>query len=335
MTEKNYAITFSGLNVVELLEVPRREPLPNEIVIRTECSLISTGTELTCLHRRFAAGGHFDQWVKYPFFPGYSNVGSVVRIGAEVRRFKVGDRVASRTAHQQFVTAAEDAVVTIPAEVTNPEAVWFGLGTIVQNGIRRAQHALGDNVVVIGLGPLGQLAVQYARLSGAREVVAIDTVRRRLEMAHLHGATAVISLSVEAAKDCVLEATHGQLADVVYDITGHPAVLAPALSLARTLGKVVLLGDAGDPTQQHLSGDLITRGITLIGAHDNNPPTVASPHAFWTRKHMAELFLSYVARKQLEVAALITHRFSPAEAKAAYRCLSEERATAMGVIFNW
>jgi 2-desacetyl-2-hydroxyethyl bacteriochlorophyllide A dehydrogenase len=332
---RNPAITFTDAHTVELHDLAVPSPAAGSVLIETRRTLISTGTELTCLGRRFEPGSHWDHWVKYPFYPGYSNAGVIVETGAGVSRFKIGDRVASRTGHQKFVVAREDELVAIPGNVTDDEAIWFGIACIVQNGIRRAEHQLGDNIVVIGLGLLGQLAVQFARLSGAREIIAIDTAPRRLEMARDHGATVFLQKPVSEVSAAILAATHGRLADVVYDITGHPSVLATALTLARDLGKVVLLGDAGSPTQQHITGDLIARGLRLIGAHDNNPPKAASDHAWWTRNHMADLYMTYLSRGQLRVADLVTHRFTPADAATAYARLSQDRATAMGVVFEW
>lgn len=331
----NPAIAFTGANLVELHDRPVPEPAAGEVLIESRRTLISTGTELTCLGRRFEPGSHWDEWVKYPFYSGYSCAGVVVKTGAGVTAFKPGDRVASRTAHTRFVVAPEAALVRIPDGVSDDEAVWFGIACIVQNGVRRAQHELGDAVVVIGLGLLGQLAVQFARLSGAREIIAIDTAPRRLEMARAGGATLVLEKSAADSRADVLAATGGRLADVVYDITGHPAVLPLTFPLTRTLGKIVLLGDAGNPSQQHLTGELISRGLHIIGAHDNNPPKFASDHAWWTRNHMADLFMTYLAQGRMRVADLITHRFAPAQAPEAYRRLVEDRATAMGVVFDW
>ncbi len=332
---KNTAVAFTGVNQVELHELPVPEPAAGEALVETRRTLISTGTELTCLGRRFEPGSHWDEWVKYPFYSGYTGAGVVVKTGAGVTAFKAGDRVATRTGHQRYVTAAESALVRIPDAVSDDEAVWFGIACIVQNGVRRAHHELGDAVVIIGLGLLGQLAVQFTSLLGAREIVAIDTAPRRLEMARAHGATLTLQKSAAEARADVLAATGGRLADVVYDITGHPSVLPLTFPLTRTLGKIVLLGDAGTPTQQHLTGELISRGLSIIGAHDNNPPKTANDHAWWTRNHMADLFMTYVAQRRMRVADLITHRFTPVQAPEAYRRLTEDRATAMGVVFDW
>jgi len=332
---KNTAIAFTGANLVELHDLAVPSPSAGEVLIETRRTLISTGTELTCLARRFELGSHWDNWVKYPFYPGYSNAGVVVQTGSGVTRFKKGDRVASRAGHKRFVIVREEALVAIPDAVSDDEAIWFGIACIVQNGIRRAEHELGDAVVIIGLGLLGQLAVQFARLSGAREIIAIDTAPRRLELARAHGATVLLQKPVADVHADVKAATGGRFADVVYDITGHPSVLPCALTLARDLGKVVLLGDVGSPTQQHITGDLISRGLRLIGAHDNNPPKNASEHAWWTHNHMSDLFMTYLSRRQMQVDTLNTHRFKPSDAAVAYARLIEDRATAMGVVFEW
>ena len=170
---------------------------------------------------------------------------------------------------------------------------------------------------------------------GAREIIGIDPAPRRLEMAAARGATLLLEKGAGVALPDVARVTGGRLADVVYDVTGHPAVLPLALSLVRTLGKLVLLGDPDSPTEQHLTRDLITRGLTILAAHDSNPPAVPSDDNWWTRRHMAGLFMTYVDRKRMRVADLATHRFAPQDAPEAYRMLVNDRATAMGVFFDW
>lgn len=330
-------IIFTGENELEV----RREPLAplqsGQVLVEGSKSLISTGTECICLARNFAPGTHWDNWVKYPFHPGYSHTGRVVEVGEGVEGVRVGDRVAARFAHRQFFTMSAHDVLLLPDGVSDEEGAWFALASIVQNGIRRAQLELGDVVVVIGLGLLGQLVVQYARLSGAREVIAIDTpaASGRLEMAKAHGATQILAMSADEAQDAVRDITEGRLADVVFDVTGHPAVFSAALGLARRFGKLLLLGDAGRPAQQCLTSDVISRGVRIFGAHDGDAPPDATDYHFWTRNNMSRLFFDYVARKQMRVEDLISHRFSPVEARQAYALLLTDRASAMGVIFDW
>ncbi len=214
----------------------------------------------------------------------------------------------------------------------------MGLGKIVQVGVRAAEHVLGDVVVVIGLGLLGQLTVQYARLSGAARVIAIDTAPLRLDLARRHGATDVISgtASEAAAQVRAIAASHGlDGADVVYDVTGHHSVLAQALPLARRFGKVVLLGDPGDPSRQTLTPDVITRGVRIVAAHDGHPPQSPNPWVRWSSEQMSEQVLAWLAQGGLRTASLVTHRFTPEQATEAYTLLDTKRNEAMGVVFTW
>ena len=333
------AIVFTGKGRVQLVDEPVSEPGPLEVLLETSKTLISTGTEMLCLDRAFAPGTHWDRWVQYPFHPGYSLAGRVVAVGSAVEGIREGDRFAVREPHRQFAlmpvgTLGRD-LYPIPADVSDEDATWAGLATIVQNGVRRAQHTLGDTVVVIGLGLLGQLVVQYCRILGARQIIAVDLAEGRLAMARAHGATHTLAMGIGEASGDILALTEGVGADVVYDVTGAAAVFSAALPLLRRFGKLVLLGDTGTPAEQRLTGDVVTRGLTIVGAHDTNPPQLSSDHAWWSKKRMVDLFFTYLQRGDMRVAELVTHRFAPAEADAAYRLLRNERMTAMGVVFDW
>lgn len=345
-------LRFTGERTLELATLPCPEPGPGEVLVATNRSLISTGTELTVFTRRFAPGTHWDHWVKYPFETGYLNAGTVIAVGSGVQGWKEGDRIATRLRHASHGVVAIEPGTTlanglvspsgagfrIPDGVSFESAVWLGLGKIVQVGVRAAEHVLGDVVVVIGLGLLGQLAVQYARLSGASRVIAIDTAPLRLAHAASHGATDCIQDTATGALEKVkaIAAQYGiDGADVVYDVTGHHSVLAQALPLARRFGKVVLLGDPGDPSKQTLTPDVITRGVNIVAAHDCHPPQTPQPWHRWSSSQINQAFLGYVARGDLRTGDLVTHRYAPEQAAEAYAMLDTRRDEAMGVVFTW
>ena len=225
-----------------------------------------------------------------------------------------------------------DQVVKVPMEVSDDEAVWSKLATITQTAVRQAEHAMGDTALVIGLGPIGQLVTQYLRLLGLSEILVVDQVSSRIDLALDHGATAGFQGSAANAKDFVLEYTDGRLADTVYDATGHFSVLPLALPLAKQYGTVILLGDSPHPSKQHLTPDLLTRQIRLIGTHNESLPPM---HSYWTPIRQQRLFLHYLKRKQMKVADLVTHRYDPSQASHVYQKLNQDRSNSIGIIFEW
>ncbi|MFN8467226.1 MAG: hypothetical protein U0X20_16840 [Caldilineaceae bacterium] len=84
-----------------------------------------------------------------------------------------------------------------------------------------------------------------------------------------------------------------------------------------------------------MSFDVVTRGLRIVGAHDTNPPPVASDYAHWSHAEMAALFFTYLSRKQMDVASLISRGYDARAAVDAYSLLLNERATTMGVILDW
>ena len=329
MTSNN--IVFTGKQQAELRDEPVPDLPPDGVAVRTRVSLISSGTETICYRGESDPGSHWHNWVRYPFHPGYSNVGEVERIGSEATGFAPGDRVFSTSGHHQ-VAVARSAPVPIPDAVSDESAAWSKLATIAQTGVRRAQLAMGATVVIIGLGPLGQLLNQYARVMGAERVIAIDPLASRLQVATDHGATHQFAGSAGDALPFVEELTDGLRADVVFDATGHPPVLPLALALARQFGLVMLIGDAPNPSQQVLTSDVITRQISIRGTHNENLP---GDQAYWSPTRQVELFYTYLMRGQMRVEDLITARHAPADAQQVYARLLHERGASLGVLFDW
>lgn len=328
-------VVFLGKDQVAVREEAVGALGADDVLLQTQCSLISTGTEGICLGRKFAPGTHWDNWVRYPFYPGYSSVGTIVEVGENVRDFSAGQRVASRARHHQFALVSQDFVYPIPDALSDESAAWVAFATIVQHGVRRPKIALGESVVVIGLGMLGQIAVQLARVCGAGEVIAIDTAPMRLEIAKAHGATHVLQMGAEEAVERVQEITGAHGAEVVFDVTGHAPVFAHALKLLRRFGRLVILGDTGNPGAQCLTSEVIGKDLQIFGAHDTNPPDESDDYHRWSRREMIALFFKLIEREQVRVDDLATHTYSPKDAPSAYEMLQTDRASALGVLLDF
>ena len=328
-------IVFPEKEKIEIGEEQITAPAPDEILCAATKSLVSIGTETNCLRGIFDPGTNWEDFVKYPFRSGYSMVARVLAVGKEVADFKVGDRITSRTPHQQFFNAKLTDTFRLPDSISDEDATWTRLAGTTQLGVRRAELKLGESVAVIGLGMLGQLVVQYAAISGARRVIAIDPAPSRLDFAKAHGATHTLALDAKNARTVVAEITHGKMLDVVFDVTGHPAVLAPAVQLLRRFGRVVLLGDTTLPNQQFIGPGVVSNSISILGIHGTGHPAQATEFSPWSREEMVTLFFDYLAQGRMRVNDLITHRVSPLDAPQIYDRLLRDRTGMVGVVFDW
>ena len=95
------------------------ELAPDQVRVQTQYTLMSTGTENIIFNRAFDEGSHWDQWVRYPFYPGYCAIGVVQEVGADVHVPSVGRRVALRAGHrsQNIVPSAQAYLVPESIEI--------------------------------------------------------------------------------------------------------------------------------------------------------------------------------------------------------------------------
>ena len=314
---KSLSIVFPGPGQVEVRRERLARPRRGEALLEARCSLVSTGTERTCLERDFDPGTHWDAWVQYPFRPGYSFVGVT----------ETGARVCAHAPHAQRAVLPEDLLIPVPDGVSDEDASWFALASIAQIGIAAADVSPGDSVVVLGTGVLGQLVAQLARVAGAdrgdRGRGGRAPARRRPRPRRLPRGRRQCGRRREE----VLAWTNGEGAAIVFDVTGSEPVFADALKLARRHGTVVLLGDAGRPAQQHLAPELLLNGLKVVGAHFEHADSEG-------RRQMAARFFEAL-QLGVVVGDLVTQRVRPQEAPALYASLAEEDRGRIGVLFDW
>lgn len=333
-TVQTKAIIFpsAGRITLETQDVPA--PGPKEVLCNATLSLVSIGTETFCLRGICDPGTYWEEYIKYPFAPGYSMAGKVKAVGSEVTKWKVGDRITSWAPHTEAFIAHEDQIFPVPSDIDDDEAIWATLARTTQLGVRRAELILGESAAVVGLGILGQLVTQYLALSGCRKVIAIDTSQARLDLALQNGATHAICLPVDQAINEVSKITNGAMMDVAFDITGISAVLAPATQLLRKLGRLVLLGDSPTPSQQSLGPRVVGNSISILGQHGFLYPAEESPFNMWTAENMTSLFFDYVRSKKINVKSLITHRRSPMDVDEVYNNLAKTKDV-LGIVLEW
>jgi len=265
---------------------------------------------------------------------GYSAAGIVIEVGAGVTGFSVGDRTACAglgyASHAEVLSVPQNLCVRLP-EAVDFEAGAFGtLGAIALQGVRLAEPTLGESVVVIGLGLVGQLTVQLLRANGCR-VFGIDLDQSRVELASRLGAEAGGTPDGEI-KNAVMNWTRGRGADAVMITTAtesnQPLELAGEIS--RLKGRVIVVGTAGleIPRQSYYTRELSLKLSMSYGPGRYDANYEERGHDYpigyvrWTENRNIEAFLDLVSQRRINVEPLISHRFEIDDAEQAYQLIA-------------
>lgn len=322
-------IIFPAQGEVALHPCEPRAPDPGEVQVRTLYSLMSIGTETTILHAKYAPGTHFAARFSFPQMKtGVQSLAVIEALGEGVSEFAAGQHVFMRMGHVSHWTLDATQCSAVPPLQDLKSACWCGLAKTAFRAAHSAPFVLGGSVLIIGAGPVGQMAVRWARAAGMRDICVVDTPALRLELARRGGATRCFAGELATVRDELLAVSGGGFG-LIIDTTGNAAVLAQALAVAGMFGRIVLLGDSGFPADQHLSSDMMTRGLSLVAVHDHHD------RDGWTQRRIDDLFFKLVADGSFPVDGLITHEFRPADCAEAYALASERRADAVGILFDW
>ena len=310
-----------------------RIPLPplehDEVLIQSTKTLISPGTERALLLNLPGLN------VQYPKEVGYSHVGVITKVGSDVMRLQVGDRVASRSRHASHVIAKAEQCHKLGANLADEHAAFFQLLAISVQAVRKTRLEVGEATAVLGAGLVGLLALQVARVAGALTTIAIDMNEGRLKRASQLGAdhTAIVGQAIETIREA------DDLAEgipVVIEATGNPAALETACQIASFGGRIALLGSSRGATESFdFYKNVHKRGLTLIGAHISATYRSASVPGWWTQYEEQRTALRLLEHGRVEVEPLLTHSFKSSDSQAAYDLLALWNLDTLGIIIDW
>ena len=333
--ETNPTIVFRAPKKVEIEERTIPRPGEGEVLIKTICTVISTGTELSILNAEYPPGSYWAEYGKLPFDPGYDNIGTVIDVGAGVDRALVGTKVGTYGNHARYVVQPASTIRPIHRDIPDEEAVFFTLGEICMNAVRRPRVLWGESVVIYGMGLLGHITAQLCRIAGARPVFAVDVAPSRLTQLPKDPALIPIDASMQNVVDLVKRETRGRMADVVFEVTGDPDLIVREFEVLHKQGRMVILGCPRGKTTIDLHDLCNMPSHSIIGVHNMSHPPVATLDNPWTNLRDAELFFDLVADGELLIKPLITHREHYSRAVELYDLLMKDRSKAMGVVLTW
>ncbi|CAA9574285.1 MAG: hypothetical protein AVDCRST_MAG86-2003 [uncultured Truepera sp.] len=333
----------------EITLSPYDEPPLKAGEVRTEAvlSALSHGTEVS-LYRGTAPFHEraFDPELRlfrpaetaqsYPTRLGYEWVGRVTEVASDVTGFAVGDPVHLPLPHRETHTfaAAEMAAIGVePLVDLEPERAALLQSTgIALQAVHDARVKVGDVVVIFGLGALGLLAVQLARLAGAAVVVAVDPLAARRSLAEKTGATLTLD---PTAEDVGLRLREWGGADVAVEFSGVYAALHEAIRSVRVAGLVVAAGFyQGGGAALRLGEEWHHNRVTMRSSQRGwgNPHRDAPA---WDRARLRRTSVRLLVTGALDVSAFVTHRFPFARAADAYALVDGHPEEVLKVVLEY
>ncbi len=339
--DKNHILYFPEVKRAAFAERDLPVLNPDEVLIRTSRTLISTGTEMTAYCGDYEAGSIWERNFSCPYYPGYNNIGTIVDAGAGVPRSWLGRRVATPTAHASFTTVEvhgtepEATCFPVPEGIRDDDAVFFTIPLIVMNGIRRSGIQWGESAVVFGLGLLGQFAVRFLQACGAFPILAVDTAVHRLELLPQDPDIIPVNPAEASPEEVLLQHNKGRRADVVFELTGDAGLIPCEAKLLRKKGRLIILSSPKRPVLFDFHDDCAHPSIAIIGAHNYSHPEYPQPENPWTKQRHMEMFFDLLHLGKLDVRPLVSRRLNWRDAPAAYEALDRARGREMGIILDW
>ena len=350
-----------------LVQIPAPSNLPGNLLIKTSISVVSAGTERMLVN--FGKANYIDKArqqpdkvkqvvtkvktdglmptieavtskLEQPLPLGYCNAGVV--IDAEVRGFKVGDRVISNGHHAEIVRVPGNLCAKIPDNVDDESAAFTVLGSIALQGVRLISPTIGEMIVVSGLGLIGLIAVQILKANGCR-VLGIDFDERKCALAREFG---VDTVNLSVGEDPLLVANsfsrgRGVDAVLITAATDSNEPMSQAANMLRKRGRIVLVGVVGlELSRAEFYEKEITFQVSCSygpGRYDTQYEDQGRdyPVGFvrWTEQRNFEAVLDMISDGAIKILPLITHRFDFEDALSAYDKLNNSKA--LGIVLAY
>ncbi len=279
---------------------------------------------------------------------GYSSAGIVIGVGPSISKFNIGDRVACGgqdfANHSEVISVPENLAVKIPDDVSFEDACYSTIAAIALQGVRQADLHLGENCVIIGMGLIGQLAVQLLNASGVK-TIGIDVNETMVDMASKSGCGLVFNRSDDQVEQAILNFSGGYGTDAVIIAAGTSSLdpIELAGKLCRQKGKVVVVGavPTGFGRENYYRKELELRMSCSYGPgrynsnYEEKGMDYPIGYVRWTENRNMQSFLDLVSHGKINPAKLTTHIFDFEDSLKAYDLILEKKEIFLGILLKY
>lgn len=332
-------VVVTGPFQAELQSLSLNDSLePDEVLIETENTFISAGTELANYTAKQARVFVPGTWCAYPWKSGYSNVGIVKEVGKEVNRAVPGQRVYTLGPHASYIKVNQkNLIIEVPDDIDAEIAASSRMAAVAATAVILGDIPKNAWVAVFGLGMVGNLAAQMYQHLGCR-VIGIEPIHYRREIAKKCGLSMTVGGTPDEVHKAIKDITGGRMAQITVDAVGHSNVVMQALKATAAFGHLLLLGSPRVPVEGNLTellSDVHGNCKTIHGRHEWCLPTYSELPTIESFYSKQEIIFDWIHRGKLALAPQISHRMSPASIKGAYDGLLNHPEKYTGVVLDW
>lgn len=337
-------VIFRSPYAVVVQETPLPRPAADELLLKTELSAVSAGSEMLVYGGHFPPGKRVDPIIeglegkfKYPLAYGYSTVGRVVDVGPRADRQWLGRRVFAFHPHASHFVAVPRALVPIPQGIDFQDALFLANMESAVNFVMDGRPLIGERVAVFGQGVVGLLTTALLSRYPLAELVTVDRHALRRTASRDMGAhrclapREVCAAVFPGPKGISTHSVHDG-ADLVFELSGNPDALNSAIDFAGFGARVIIGSWYGTRAAEIQLGLTFHRSrIRLISSQVSTLAPRFSGR--WDKQRRMHVAWEAIAR--VRPARLISHRFSLREVSQAYEMIARHPERCLQVVFEY
>lgn len=330
------SVWFPRAGATELRREEVPEVGPTEVRVAAIASAISHGSEMLVWRGQVpdelaldlpTLRGSFRFPIKY----GYASVGRITEVGAEVDRLNLGDVVFVHHPHQSEYVVPSSMPIRLPDALEPTLGVFLANVETATNIVLDAAPRLGERVAVFGQGVVGLLITQLLRRTGVSQIVVVDPIARRRELACQVGADVALAPS-DVAEGVMRGLNDGQGFDLTIEASGNTEALDQAIDHLAFGGTVIVCSWYGTkPVPLALGGAFHRRRLKLVSSQVSTIDAALQPR--WT--HQRRMTVARDLLPSLELASLISQRFPIERAGEAYQLVDAHPDQVVQVVLTY
>jgi L-iditol 2-dehydrogenase len=327
---KNRAVFMTGLNRMEIREIPMPSPKEKEILLKIEYVGIC-GSDVHYLEQGRIGGFVVDG----DFILGHECAGTVVQTGRGVTSLNAGDRVALEPGCtcgkcefcksgkynlcpdvrflatppyngclMDYITFPEDMAFRLPDKISTKEGALIEPLSVGMHAAKQGSVTLGSSVTILGAGCIGLVTLLSCRAFGATDLFVVDVLPKRLEYAKKLGATHVINALEENPVQAIQDRTGGAGTDIVIETAGSAKTISQTPYIVKRGGRIVLVGMAAQ--------DVIEYDFSKIMAKE------AAIQSVFRYRNIYPQAIKAIEKGIIDVSGIVTHEFDFEETPRAF-----------------